>query len=361
MRILITSPSLDLAKNVSGISSVVNTIICNNKNNTYLHYVLGSADQDKSQNKLKWITRMVKTIRGYRAFLKKNDPELVHMNIPCNTKGILREYIVFTINKRHKKKIVAHLHGGKYLMAKPSNKIIGNFFKRILSESDRVIVLSEIEKKSLSGIYGYNNAVVLYNSVNTSADHKVFDKSPEDILQVLFLGRIHESKGIEDIVEAFKKLFPEKRFRFVVCGTGPLENYLIEQCSGFMGKDFEYRGIVSGDIKANTILGSDIFILPSRYGEGLPVSLLEAMSAGVVPVVTNDASMKFVIKDGVNGIFVGKNNSGDIYTKLETLMNDPALMKKLSMNARKTIEEQFDVRIMINNLENIYEEAMKPS
>jgi len=357
MKILITSPSLDPAKNVSGISSVVSTII-QNGNNTYLHYSLGSTDKDKGKKDLKWVSRMFSTFGNYNAFLKKNNPELVHMNIPCDTKGIIREYIIFLINKKHKKPVVAHLHGGEYLMSEPKNKLIKYFLKRILFGSNKVIVLSEIEKGSLDTLYGYNKANVLYNSVDTTMPYKVFNKKQDGLITILFLGRIHESKGVDDIAEAFRKLYPERKFRFVVCGAGPKEAFIKEQCSSFMKENFEYRGIVSGEKKINTIIESDIFILPSRYGEGLPVSLLEAMAAGVVPVVTNDASMKFVITDNENGIFVEKESPEDIYLKLKDILVDYDKMRLLSINARKTMEHQFDVRKMIEKLERYYNESM---
>ena len=358
MKILIISPSLDPQKNVSGISSVVNTIISHG-HNTYIHYTFGSTDQEIGKKNIKWAFRLLKSFINYRTFLKKQNIDLVHMNIPCNAKGILREYIILSINKACKKKNIGHLHGGEFLMKEPQNKLLLYCFKKILYTSDKIIVLSNIEKESLNTLYGYANAEVLHNSIDIdNTSYKFFDKNVEQKLQIIYLGRIHESKGIHDIIDAFSKLYKEKAFRFVLCGTGEIENHAVEAFRKIMKDDFTFKGIVSGNNKTDAIISSDIFILASRYGEGLPMALLETMGAGVIPIVTNDSSIKFVVKNNENGILIEKRNPNDIHLKLKDLLNNPDKLNSLSVNARKTIAENFDVKQMIKKLEQIYTDCL---
>ncbi|GAB6011851.1 glycosyltransferase family 4 protein [Viscerimonas tarda] len=355
MKILIISPSLDSSKNISGISSVVGTIIAHG-HNEYLHYTFGSADKDKQRKNTKWAWGLLKSFSNYRRFLKKHNPDLAHMNVPCDAKGILREYIILSINNKQKKKSLVHLHGGEYLMRKPKNRVLLYLFKKILTDGKKVIVLSSIEKDSLSKLYGYPNAEILHNSIDTNTPYKIVDKKDGEKLQILFLGRIDKHKGIYDMAKAFEKLYPEHSFRFVLCGTGPLEDYSIETFGKIMGDDFSFEGVVSGNNKLRVISESDIYLLPSFY-EGLPISLLETMSAGIIPVATPVGSISGIITDGENGVLIEKCNPEDIYLKLKALFNDPERIKKLSVNARGTMIENFDVKPMIVKLEQIYTEC----
>jgi len=353
MNVLIISPSLDPEKNVSGISSVVKTFIENGHSN-YTHYILGSTDARKETKDIKWIIGMFKSFSEYASHLKKKDFDLVHMNVPCDTKGIIREYIIYRINKYYGKRMIVHLHGGEYLMKRPSNKMVLSFFRKLLNKSDKVIVLSEIEKEKLAELYGFNRANVLVNSIEITDTQKIFNKRKDEKINVLYLGRIHESKGVEDIMEAFGKLYPEYPFKFTLCGAGPEQEAFVGFCRELMKDDFSYEGVVGGEKKRNVIFDSDVFILPSRYGEGLPMALLESMSVGVIPVVTNDASMKYIIKDHVNGVFVEKYNPDDLYVKMKHLFDDRLQMEQISKNARLTIEEEFDIKKTILKLEKIY-------
>src|SRR5690606_33068096 len=103
---------------------------------------------------------------------------------------------------------------------------------------------------------------------------------------VLFFGRINESKGLGDIVEACKTLKQQGfRFRFNCYGTGPDKNSFNAAMADAIGDSYYYGGIAAGSDKWSAFGGSDIFLLPSNY-EGLPMAMLEAMAAGCIPVVS---------------------------------------------------------------------------
>ncbi len=354
LNILITSPNLNVTKNVSGISSVVQ-LIMENTDHFYIQFSLGSEDKDKQKKNLTWLIRQIKIFVSYYKKIKNTEIDLVHLNVPCDTKGIFREYVTSSLTKFSKKKVLIHLHGGEFLMKKPSNFITLYCLKKVLQRGEQVIVLSQLEKESLSKLYNFSHAIPLPNSVDISPiPYHNFNVSQEEKKQILFLGRIHESKGIFDIIPAFEKLYKEIPFKFVVCGTGPQKDDLIVGCQKFMKDDFVYRGIVSGQEKMDVISVSDIFVLPSRYGEGLPMALLETMAAGLVPVVTNDASMEYVIKDNYNGIVVNKQDPEDIYLKISSLLKNQGNMRQIGNNARKTIENDYNADTYVKKLNEIY-------
>lgn len=357
MNILITAPSLNPEKNVSGISTVVQTILEHNQKPVYSHYLLGRPD--KKQSKIAWAFHLLKQVLLFPFALKKWKIDLVHQNLPFDPKGLTRESVINFWCWLMQVPVLLHVHGGVFLMNPPQNYFFIFFAKQLFKHSKAVVVLSDLEKEALRKYYHYDSAVVLLNSVDTSLFSSSAKQLDKDKPTLLFMGRIHESKGIEDMVEAFKQLRKDCAFRFVLCGDGPLKNACINSCREILGDDFEYRGVVSGARKYDTIGEANFFLLPSRYGEGLPMALLETMAAGVVPIVTDDASMKYVVQNEVNGLRVEKRNPQHLYSQVKKAISDKELYKALSYNAAETVKYQYDVEQYVIKLNEIYNSIKK--
>jgi len=351
MNILITAPNLDSQKNVSGISSVVNSIINQNVSHNYFHFELGRRDKFKAFyfGNFLLLNRML----YFPFFLKKNKIDLIHQNIPFDFKGILREFLINKISKFFKIKIIIHIHGGKFLFENSTNLLLRFCIKSVLNGSEKVIVLSELEKNILSINYSFNNSIVLPNSIKiqNQALAKTFSKVPV----FLFLGRIHLSKGVFEIIEMFKKLNNDFEFKFLMFGDGPLKQQAINELELILGDRFIYGGVVSDNNKMDAISKADYFLLPSRFGEGLPMSLLESMSLGLIPIVSNDGSMNSLIQDGVNGIKVKKYDANDLYLKICNIVTNHKLQLEISENAIKTITDYHDINEYVKVLNTIYE------
>jgi len=356
MNILITAPSLNPSQNVNGISTVVITIIQHNKSHNYCHYLLGRPD--KPVNKLELVIQIVRQLLFFPIILKREKIDLVHQNLPFNPKGVLREYIINVWCRLLGVPVMLHVHGGVFLMNETKNPIYSRISRTLFRHSKQVVVLSEIEKNSLDSFYQFPLAKVLCNSIDVASYLNKGKRLPKCKPALLFIGRVHESKGVEDIIEAFQKLKATIDFRFILCGIGPLKDQFVTACEELLGSDFEYKGIISGQEKIDIIHQSDFFLLPSRYGEGLPMAMLETMAAGVVPVVTDDASMKFVVHHQINGIRVEKRNPQDLYEKLKDVITNVSLYKSLSINASKTIAEKYDISNYIVELNEIYNSVL---
>lgn len=87
----------------------------------------------------------------------------------------------------------------------------------------------------------------------------------------------------------------------------------------------------------------------------IPTSLLEAMSCGCACVSTATCMIPNIIKHGINGFI--SNNESELRGYIEALLNDEELSKKLGIEARKTVQEMFDVDTFINNWNKVFEEA----
>lgn len=353
MKIIITSPSLDTSENISGISSVVQFIIDSNSGQEYVHFELGRHDNERRN--IKWIFRMLGTyIRWFRILLKGKDI-MVHFNMALCKFSIIRDFPMIFMARLLRKKMIIHLHGGDYLMQKEPPLWMRILWKLSFSGHSPVIVLSPAEVDILNKriarerIHTLTNCISLHEAYEFERDYL-----NDNILNLLFMGRISTDKGLEFIYKALESLKHKGlTFSFVLAGRGPEEAEYTRKFAELLGNSFEFMGVVTGERKTELLKKCNVFLLPSFY-EGLPMALLESMSFGLVPVTTNVGSIGQVVTHMENGIFVRSHSSEDLEFAIEELAESFGFRQNLSINARSFIFKNFSPESYIRKLNEIY-------
>lgn len=354
MKILITAPSLDENENVSGISSVARQIIEHGKWE-FTHFQAGRRDDEKS--KMGWIYNQLFLVPKFLRVIRREKVDLAHINTALNPLSILRDYALARAAKSMKIPILLHVHGGRFLAREFENRALAKLAENMLRLASVVVVLSELEKKIVERRWKNISVKVLENAVPVG-DAPDFERGARREKAIIFLGRLHESKGLNEIVEACRILKNEGfDFRFKCFGAGASRDFFIEEMTKILGEKFYYGGVISGAKKQRELTESDVFLLPSRYGEGLPMAMLEAMAAGCLPVVSEMASVGAVVRDGENGFLIEPQNTAQLVEKLKLLLSDKADWETLRQAARKTVEEKFNLKDYIKKLESIYSEV----
>lgn len=356
MNIIITSPSLNPKVNVSGISSVTQFIISNNRKQNYLHFELGKKDKERGG----WhrIPALIKKYREWKNVLALHPDAIVHYNFPLSKASLLRDPWFMRYALKNGRKMVVHVHGGLFLTAPHIPGILMRIMKWVFGQDLPFIVLSDMEKDILTERFGAKKVVSLPNCVDLS-DAAAFEKEQvlhdeSKPLRIGYLGRIEPNKGMTELLVACQKLKKERYpFKLVIAGKEQTEGEYLPQFDQWLEDSFEYAGLVSGKSKCDFLRSLDAFVL-STYFEGLPMSLLETMSYGVTPVVTPVGSIPQVVKDGVNGMFVKDHDVDSIVVAIKRLSDDRALLRKLGEEARKTIFSQFSPNKYIEKLNDIY-------
>lgn len=354
MKAIINSPSLDPKVNVSGISSVTQFIISNNKEVNYIHFEVGRKDAE-SQGKLARIKRILRNKKEWELLLKQNRGAVVHYNIPLMKAAIIRDYMLIRIAHKLGMPIVLHIHGGNYIKERNRPWYIKRLLNKIFSWGKNVIVLGEEEKHILEEDFNLKDVVSLPNCIDLT-EAKKFNRSiaEKETLDILYIGRIEPNKGIDYIFDACKVLKEEGlKFHLHFAGKEEREGEYIQKFKETLGDNFTYHGVVSGTPKTELLKKCDTFLLPSLY-EGLPMSLLETMSFGQVPVVTPVGSIPTVVANNVNGISIRVKNTEDIVNAIKELTANRNLYSTLSLYAKETIIKKFDDKIYINLLNKLY-------
>lgn len=353
MNVIITSPSLNTTENVSGISSVTNFIIDNNPTIHYIHFELGKKDNEKGG--ICRILKILKSIILWWKIINQHNDAVIHYNFPLSKASILRDPIFILIAFYKKRKLVIHIHGGIFLTKESMPFYIKKILSRIFSLDCPFIVLSNKEKELIKSRFKCRNINILPNCIDLREAQNYKKGTNMDSPIVLgYLGRIAESKGIGILLQSCK-ILREKNIPFILkfAGKEEITGQYLNNFTDVLDNNFIYEGIVSGKKKIEFIKSLDIFILPSFF-EGLPMSLLECMSFGVVPITTNVGSISEIIKDNINGIFIETKDSNSICEKIIYLNKNRKIMQALSAAAQESILQNFSPSNYISNLNKIY-------
>lgn len=180
------------------------------------------------------------------------------------------------------------------------------------------------------------------NALEIQKLYEEFRLSREDIV-VTFIGRLIREKGVIELLEAFSKIDIENIRLLIVgdidqgCRDQKTKNLMISKYKE--NKNIIFTGFRS-DIN-NILYTTDIFCLPS-YREGMPRTIIEAMSMECAVIATDIRGCREEVIDGKTGFLVNPQSAFDIQAKLELLIQNPELLKNMKVEGRKRAAKNYD-------------------
>ena len=180
------------------------------------------------------------------------------------------------------------------------------------------------------------------------------------MLKVLFLGRIQDLKGVEEIIDAIIQLNNQnelKNFQFTIIGHEDKRGYINALKAKLSDNivsphEVSFPGRITGKEKFKQYALHDVFLLPS-YTEGCPVSVLEALASGLFCITTDVGALKDLIIPEKNGLFVHKQSAIDIANALKKCNNNRLYFTNRIDNA-KLYSERFDIKRTIADFNKLY-------
>jgi len=167
------------------------------------------------------------------------------------------------------------------------------------------------------------------------------------------VARLHRQKALDVILEAARLvLASEPAARFVIGGTGPLEDKLKAKIKELRLEPYvKMPGFVS-DVP-DFLSTLDVYVLSSDY-EGLPLAVLEAMGAGLPVVSTAVGGVPEAVVDGLTGMLVPPRQPKVLAQAIVRLLVDPDLARKMGIAGRNRAEELFDAKVMAEKTVKVY-------
>tara|TARA_R110002049_G_scaffold242974_1_gene416757 strand:- start:2691 stop:3569 length:879 start_codon:yes stop_codon:yes gene_type:complete len=176
--------------------------------------------------------------------------------------------------------------------------------------------------------------------------------------RILFVGRMVEKKAPLIMIYAHSKIFDEiPDAELVMIGSGPLLP-AAKQLASRLGSNVTFLGACNSDQVLSELHKARIFCLPSITSEngdaeGLPISILEAMSCGV-PTITSARGAADAIQNRTNGVLTKEGSISDLSINAVKILKDISLSTSLSRTAASTINQRFDIKHCTHSLQGIY-------
>jgi len=262
--------------------------------------------------------------------------------------------------------IVTHVHGSWMAdwhrawhadgLAKKIRHLVGYVHYCIpesisIRKAAHIIVVSEQVKREVIHFYGVSpeRITVVYNAVPDYVHNMGSAKRLEDSPRLVYVGRLHPSKGIAEFCVAFTKA-PELKVELLIIGDGPEKNFLLSLAR----KDPRIRllGALPHEEVLRVLEETNIFVFPTHY-EGFGLALLEAMATGHACVVRDIPAMSEVLGRAA-GVFCS-----DVYSMVEAvaeLVSNPERRFELQKQAKVRAKE-FSWRKSASILMNVYKQV----
>lgn len=181
------------------------------------------------------------------------------------------------------------------------------------------------------------NGVDVEKFSNSNSSFQSSNNPDEKVL--ITTSRLVEKNGVGDVIKALT-LLPQS-VRFKILGVGELEAKLKKQVKeSNLEERVDFLGFVPPEEIPKHLHAADIFIRPS-LSEGMGISFIEAMAAGLPVIATPVGGIPDFLKDSETGVFCEPNNPQSIATAVTKLINDQALAVKVKENALKMVKEHY--------------------
>lgn len=284
-----------------------------------------------------------------KALFSKANVVHYHAEGPCIWMWIIKCF--------SRKKVVATIHGLDWKRAKwggLATKIIKKGEINATKYADEIIVLSENVKKYFKDTYNREttlipNGIVKPNILKPNIIKKKYGLNKDEY--ILFLGRIVPEKGIHYLVEAYNNLKTAKKL-VIAGGSSDTDTYYKElKETAKNNENIIFTGFVQGKELDELYSNAYIYCLPSDL-EGMPLSLLEAMSYGNCCVTSDIDECASVLED--KGVVFKKSNVQELTKVLQDLCDNRSKVNKYKSESQQFILNKYNWDDIVDKTLELY-------
>ncbi len=257
-----------------------------------------------------------------------------------------------------RKKCIVTIHGLDWDREKWKSGLGSKYIKfgeKIAARyADEIIVLSESAQNYFKKTYGRETHFIPNGVSRPKARvgdliKKRFDLEKDSY--ILFLGRIVPEKGLRYLIDAYKGLNTEKKL--VIAGDASDTDEFLQELTSMAEEDSRiiFTGFVTGQLREELYSNAYVYVLPSDL-EGMPLSLLEAMSYGNCCVVSDIAECTEVVEN--KAVIFRKSDTQDLMKKLQVLCDDKNIVQEYKERAACFICDKYNWDSVVDETLGVY-------
>jgi glycosyltransferase involved in cell wall biosynthesis len=308
----------------------------------------------RSNRDLSWMPRL-------RALLLRDRFDIVHFHLPYAA-GLGR-LVAATVPHSARPAFVSTEHNMWNKMA-----IVLRALNRLtIHMDDAVLAVTEASRRSMPRTQRRRALVVVHGIDTDRLDEVLIDRAHErsavrfelgigeDEVLALTVANLRREKAYDVLLPAAKAVIDAGLpMRFLAAGHGPQQDDLTALREDLeLGDRFRFLG--RRDDILRLLMGADLFVLASRQ-EGLPVSVMEAICAGVPLVVTAVGGLPLLLHDGVDALMVPPEDARALADAITLLASDAQLRARLA-KAASMLAPAFDIARASREIEAVYAEV----
>lgn len=185
---------------------------------------------------------------------------------------------------------------------------------------------------------------VVVNGSGVDPDEYPFSEPPVRPVRFLFMGRFLQEKGIREFVAAARQLAGQTTGAEFVA-LGDTDESTVNGVGAAEVAAWRKEGVVTlpgkvRDVRSH-LQAASVMVLPSYYREGIPRSLLEAMSTGRAVITCDSPGCRETVIDGVNGWLIRPGDAADLARRMQAFVSDPRLIGRMGRAGRAMVLERF--------------------
>jgi glycosyltransferase involved in cell wall biosynthesis len=252
----------------------------------------------------------------------------------------------------------------------PRKQILLSIERLLAPVTDRWVCVSDAERQALlsTGIDNPLKVQRIWNGIETSRFAPERTGRPEirrelglpaEAYVVTTICRLFRPRDFDTLLTAFRDVTRELcSAHLLIVGDGPLRTEVESQVKTlgltFLVHLLGMRRDVPGLLQA-----SDVLVLSSRGWEGLPLTVLEAMAAGLPVVASDVGGTREALQDGETGYLYSPGDAAELARLLLRLARDPALAAEMGRRGLARVRERFAVERMVRETAALYEQLVQ--
>ncbi len=330
-------------------------IINGNFNCKYINLGTSKTINEIGNNGLIKLWRYFKIILKTLTQLIEFQPNICYIAITAKGPAFYKDAFLVLLIKLFRIKVVYHFHNKG--VSKRQDKWLDNFLYQLVFRNSKVILLSEHLYPDIKKYVPKKQVHYCPNGIPEHAHIYKKDKN-NSIVEILFLSNLIESKGVFVLLEALKILKNRNiKFHCTYIGSeGDVSKELFQQMVEKLSLSdaVHYVGRKYGAEKENFFANANIFSFPTYYdNECFPLVLIEAMQFSLPVISTFEGGIPDIVEDGKTSFLVPQKNTEALADKLEVLITNPQLRKKMGEAGRLKYEKEFTLDRFENRLNDI--------